>query len=235
MITFGRIIELRKSFGMFSPVEFPRIHNDAGNGRSMTTNPFSSRMYDDIGAMFDGSKKITSRAEGIVDLNHSTESARSIVHPRCRSHHQGNSSFMSHFGYRLQVRDVVFGIPNALHIDGFGLVINGLEELFGIITVDELGSDPKTWHEHLELVVGATVEIRSGYDVVTRVSKGGDGHKLSRLPGGGGHRGHSTFKSRHALLKHIDGWIHDAAIDVAEFLETKQTSAMSGVIEDEGL
>lgn len=102
MITFSGIIELWKSFGMFSPVEFPRIDYDACNGRTMTTNPFRSRMYNDIGTMLDGSKEVTSRAKGIVYLKNLIRSGQinfGLI-DAC-SHHQWNSGIMCHLGYRL--------------------------------------------------------------------------------------------------------------------------------------
>lgn len=54
---------------MLSPVELPGINYDACNSSTMTTDPFSSRMYDDISTMLNGSNKVTSRTEGVVNLN----------------------------------------------------------------------------------------------------------------------------------------------------------------------
>ncbi len=46
---------------------------------------------------------------------------------------------------------------------------------------------------------------------------------------------HRPRARRYAFSRHIDGRVHDPAVNVAEFLEAKEPRAVGRVIEGEGL
>ena len=153
----------------------------------------------------------------------------------------------------LKVGDVVPGVSDTLDVDGLGLVVDGCRDVLGLVAVYKLGLDAEPREQHLELVVGSTVEVGSGDDVVTGVGQSSDGHELRTLAGGAGHSGDASLQRSNSLLKDIDRrlyriapselchsvnlkrstYIHDAAVDVTELLQSEETSAMCGVIEDE--
>ncbi len=57
---------------------------------------------------------------------------------------------------------------------------------------------------------------------------------LRRMSRTDGERRNPAFQRRDALLQHVVGRVHDARIDVAEFLEAEQVSGVIGVVEDVG-
>jgi len=82
-----------------------------------------------------------------------------------------------------------------------------------------------------EQVPGPAVQVRRADDVVA-----GTGDILDRKCGRGltrrqGQGAHAAFQSCDALLEHVVGRIHDARVDVAEFLEREQVGGVLGVAE----
>ena len=64
----------------------------------------------------------------------------------------------------------------------------------------------------------------------------GDGRQrqeLRRLPARQSERRHTALERRHTLLEHGRRGIHDAAIDVAEFLQAEQARGVLGIVERE--
>lgn len=108
-------------------------------------------------------------------------------------------------GNGLEIGNVVPGVTNALDVDGLGLVVDEGGNVLGLITVGELGLDAKAGEQDLELVVGATVEVGGGDNVVAGVSEGSDGDELGSLARGGGNSGDTALKSSYPLLEDIDG------------------------------
>ena len=88
---------------------------------------------------------------------------------------------MSNLGNGLNIKHVVAGVANRLDKDGLGLVVNGGGEVLEILPADELGVDPETGEEDLELVVGSPVQVASRDDVVTGMGESGDGEELGGL------------------------------------------------------
>lgn len=160
---------------------------------------------------------------------------------------------MRNLGDRFEIRNIVPRVPDGLDVNRLGATINGRTDVLRLITLDEFGVDPQAREEDLELVVGTTVKVAGGDNVVPSVGQGGDGHELRGLAGRGGNSSHAAFEGRNALFKDIDRrlekisapipgirliggtYIHDATVDVSEFLEAKQPRAVGGVIEGVGL
>ena len=68
MITFGRFVELGKTFGILTPIEPTAINNNTPNRRAMSAYPFRSRVADNVNTMIERPAEIPSSAERIVDL-----------------------------------------------------------------------------------------------------------------------------------------------------------------------
>ena len=134
----------------------------------------------------------------------------------------------------LKVRHIVAGVTNRLNIHSFGAIINSSGNILGLVAIDKLGSDTQAREKHLELIIRATVQVASRDDVITSMRQRRNSHELSRLAAGGRERGHPAFESGHALLEDVGGRVHDAAVDVAEFLEAEEPRAVGGVIEGVG-
>lgn len=178
--------------------------------------------------MLNGANKEASSSEGVVD-------------------NEGDTLLLADLGNALEIGDVVLGVADGLDVDGFGLVVDGGGDVRGVVTLDKLGGDTKAGEHDLELVVGTAVEVRGGDDVVTGLGKGGDGHELGGLAGGGGDGSDTTFKGGHSLLKDIDGGlgrsaassrnglnthVTDTGVDVAKLLEPKKTGTLGRVVKD---
>ena len=161
---------------------------------------------------------------------------------------------MGDLGNGLEVGDVVAGVANGLEVDGLGVVVDEGGNVLGLVAVGELGLDAEAGQHDLELVVGATVQVGGGDDVVTGVGESSEGHEESSLAGGGGNSGNTTLESSNTLLEDIDGGavrgftvsmlilmgvsegeknsLHDAGVDVAKLLEAEEAGTVGGVVED---
>lgn len=150
------------------------------------------------------------------------------------TYHQGHTLVMGNLGNGLKVRHIVAGVSNGLDIDSFGPLIDGGRNITGTIAIDKLGRDTQTGEEDFELVVGTAVQVAGRDDVVPSMCQGGDGHELGRLAGRSCDGGNTTLQGSNALLEDIDRGVHDATVDVAEFLEAEKPRPVSGVIESVG-
>lgn len=104
----------------------------------MAANPLCGRVHDDISAVVDGAAEVAACAEGVV-------------------YDEGYAGLVGNGRDLLKVGDVVFGVANTLKVDGFGVLVDGCLEVFGLVTVDEFGLDAEAGKEDLELVVCASV------------------------------------------------------------------------------
>jgi len=154
----------------------------------------------------------------------------------------------------LEVGDVVPGVTDTLDVDGLGLVVDGSREILSLVAVHDLGMEAEPREQHLELVVGPTVEVGGGDDVVTGVHQSSDGHELCALARGGGHSGDASLQRSYSLLKDIDrrlykialselchtvnlkcrsAYIHSTAVEESELLECEETSGTCTAIKGE--
>lgn len=111
---------------------------------------------------------------------------------------------MCHLRNGLEVRYVVPRVPDALDVDGLGPVVDELGKLLGIVSGHEFGGDAEPRHQHLELVVGAAVQIRGRHDIVPGVRQCRDDHELGRLARRRGHGGDTALERGHSLFEYID-------------------------------
>lgn len=164
MITFSRLDKLGETLAVLAPIELSRVDNDTADGGTVTTNPFGSGVDDNISAVVNGADKVTASSKSVV-------------------HYKRDTFIMGNLGNGLEVGDAVLGVANALNVDSLGVVVNRSGKLIKVVDIDKLGLDSQTGEEHLELVVGAAVQVRGGNNVVTGVGQGVDCDELGTLAG----------------------------------------------------
>lgn len=112
---------------------------------------------------------------------------------------------MSDLGNCLQVENVVAGVSDGFNEYRLGLVINGSSEVLDLLPIDELGVDPETREQDLELIVCSSVKVGGGNDVIPGMSKGRDGQELRGLARGSCDGCDTTFESCNTFLEDING------------------------------
>lgn len=88
---------------------------------------------------------------------------------------------MSYIGQSLEIRHVESRVTDTLNVDQLCLFINGLTEVFGIVGLNEMSVDAQLGEQDLELVVGATIDIGAGNNVITSLTKSSNSEELSSL------------------------------------------------------
>ena len=209
-----RLIQYPETRLVFSPGEFPGIHNYPGHGVAVPAHVFGQRVDHDIRTVFDGPPQI-GRGHGIVD-------------------DQRHTGLMGRLGQAGDVDDVAGRVTHGLTEDGLGVVINGGSQGIKIIVADKAGFNTPTRQAVGKEVVGATIEFAGGDDVVAHF---GDG--FQRIFDGchaGGHcqRAHAAFHGRDPFLQHRIGGVHDAGVNIPGYLQIKQIRPMLGIVEGIG-
>ena len=78
---------------------------------------------------------------------------------------------MRNFGKCLKVRNIVARISDRFDKDCLCAVIDGRSNVLCLVTIDKLGCDAQAGKQDLELVIGATIQIAGGYNVITGMGK----------------------------------------------------------------
>ena len=149
-----RLVEEREL--LVGPVEIACVDRDAADAGAMSANPFGEGVDDHVCAVADGVQEGGSGKGGV--------------------HNQGQVVLLGDFGIPIEVSDIEGGIADGLDEDGAGLVVNGRLGGGEVIDFHEFGVDVVALGQnHVELRIGATVEIR-GRD---QILAGGDdvGHR----------------------------------------------------------
>lgn len=142
-------------------------------------------MGNDVGSVLKGADKEASCTEGVV-------------------YNDWDTGIMGNFANSFKVRDVVFWVSDRFNVDCLCSVINGGGDVLWLVAIDEFGIDPKSGEEDFELIVGTSVEIRGGDDIITSVGEGGNGHELRRLSRGSGNGSNTSLKGGNSLLENVD-------------------------------
>ena len=135
-------------------------------------------------------------------------------------------------GQSFDVGNVELGIAQGLGVDSPGFRVNGRPQAVKIVGIDKAYLDAHPRQGVVEKVVGSPIERGGGDDLVSGAGQGGDGQGFGGLSGGGCQRRRSSFEGGDALLEDIGGGVHDAGVDVAEFLQAKEPGGVIGVFED---
>ena len=145
-----------------APVELAGIHHNATNGRAVPADPLGSAGNDDIGAKIDGANQPAPAPKRVV-------------------HDDGHTVLVrdSHDALKVGYRGA--GVGDGLEVNSAGALIDQLLKVGGGLGGDKLDGDAQARELHLELVVGATIELARRHDVVASLGDGGDGQELSTL------------------------------------------------------
>lgn len=215
VVALRRLDELREPRRVRAPVELAAVHDHPANRRAVSADPFGGAVHDDVGAVLDGAAEVAACAEGVVylfrflaALSEGTWGREEGGGGGARAYDERNSLGMGNRSNGLEVRHVVARVPDGLDVDGLGAVVDGGGDGGRVVALDELGGDAEAREEHLELVVGAAVQIAGGHDVVAGVGERRDGHELGGLARGGGHSGDAALQGGDALFKDVDCGLH---------------------------
>lgn len=146
--------------------------------------------------MVNGPDVVATSTEGVVD-------------------HHWNTLLVCQLCDLLEIRYIVTRVADALEVNRLCVVVDSSDELLGLVTINKLAVDAKPGEHDLELVVGSSVKIRSGDDVVAGLCKGSNGHELSSLARRGGHCSNTALEGSHALFEHIDSGLVVSQLPIA--------------------
>jgi len=146
------------------------IDDDSGNGGAVAADPLGGGVDHDIGTVLDGVEEVAARAKGVID-------------------HEGDAGLLGNLGDGLKVGDVELGVSNGLDVNGLGLGVDELLEILGLVASHEPRLNPHPLEGDLELVEGATVEVRRRDDVVPGLGQSRQGEKLRSLSSPRGQKG----------------------------------------------
>ena len=110
-------------------------------------------------------------------------------------------------------------------------VVGGAGESLGVGRVDEADLDALVLHRVGEQVPGAAVQVGRGDDVVAGPGQVLHRERRGRLAGRHRERRDAAFQRGEALLQRILRRVHDAGVDVAEFLQREQVGRVLGAVE----
>lgn len=119
----------------------------------MTTDPLGCTVDDNVRAMFDRPDQVSTGTKCVVDnqrnlvlmgdlkLDVSNKSIARIV---------SSTSIETHRCKLWQRGNIVFGVADALDVDGFGLLVDGSFVALQVIVLNELGGDTESLEVDLQ-------------------------------------------------------------------------------------
>jgi hypothetical protein len=149
-------------------------------------------------------------------------------------HHQGKAVVVRDLRDGLEVRHVQLRIADGLDVDRPGLFVDRLPERFRIARIDELHRAPQLRERVVEQLVGAAVEVVARHDLVAQARDRQQGVGDRRLARGHAQRAGAAFERGDPLLEDVGRGVHQARVDVAEFLQREQIRRVLRVLEHVG-
>jgi hypothetical protein len=192
------------------PVEVAAIDQQAADRGAVAANIFGGRIDDDRRAMLE--RLAQDRAGSVVHDQRNAERTADIRDFLDREH--------------LQLR-----VGQRFRVIGAGLLVGRLAEILRVGRVDEAHLDALSFECVREQVPSAAVEIGRADDVVARLGDVLDRHRGGGLSGAHSQRRDAAFERGDALLKHGVRRVHDAGVDIAEFLQPEQVGGVLGAAE----
>ena len=168
----------------------------------MPTEELCQRVDDDIRPPLNGFDQIR-RGGGIVD-------------------DQRDTGFMGDGGHRLEIQHIILRVAQRFREDQLGVWANRRAKILRVCGVYEGGLDTQIRQCIVQQVVGTAVETGGRDDVIARAGDVQDSQRFRRLPGRRGQRGRASLQGSDALFQHVPCRVHDACVDVAEFLQPEQ-------------
>jgi len=178
----------------------------------MASDKLRSRVDHDIGAPLDGPHQ-RRRGRRVID-------------------HQRNAALMRDLRQPLDVGDIKLRIAERLRVQRLGPGRDRRANPLEVVGIDELHRDSQPRQRVVEEIVRSAVERCRRDNLVARARKRGDRQRLGRLPGGCRQAGHAALQRRNPLLEDIGRRIHDAGVDVAELLQSKEAARVRAIVED---
>ncbi len=168
----------------------------------------------DVRTVFEGAEQVRG-CHGVVD-------------------HEGDSRIMGDTGNGLEVIHVVFRVSHRFGVNQPGVFIQRRANVFRIGSVDELHSYAHFGQRVVEQVIGSSVEIIGGNDILPALRDIEDRIADCRLTGGNRQRTDTAVQLRHPLFQHIGCGVHDPRIDVSRLFQGKEACRMVRVPEAVG-
>ena len=178
----------------------------------MTPNPLRRRFHHHMRPMLQRLTNRSARPERVV-------------------HNQWQIMLLRQRHKRLKVRHRQPGIADGLQINRLRLGIDQRLKRLHLHTIRKPRLNTDALEGVFELIVGATVQMRSGDKVIAHRSNVVDCNELRGMPRSRRQRSHSALKRRHPLLEHIRRRIHQPRVNVPKFLQGKQLGPMLGALE----
>ena len=180
----------------------------------MAVQKLGGRMQHNVGAPFDRPDQV-GRRQRVVD-------------------NERNPRLVGDLGDRLEIGNDAARIGDAFNEDCFGFRCDLGFEAFRLGAVGPLYTPAVFLEGVVELVDRAAVELTRRHDLVAGRKQRVERQMLRRMSRAHRERRNPAFQRGNALLQHVVGGVHDARIDIAEFLETEQVGGVIGIVEHVG-
>ena len=119
--------------------------------------------------------------------------------------------------------DVAERVADGFAVDDFCIRLNCAAEVFWVSGVNEGNGDAEFWKRVFELCDRTAIKCGCGNDMIARFTNGQDGGRLRGVTRADFQCTDAAFEARDSFFKNIAGWVGDAGVDVATFLQCKET------------
>ena len=179
------------------------VHDDAADGRTVATDEFGGRVHDDVGTV----------AKGLGQVR---GGQRAVDHKR-------NLVLVRDARHTFEVEDVALGIAERLREERLGVGPDGRTPRLQVVgIVDEGHVDAQLGQCVVEEVVRSAIEGRRRDDMTAVLGQVEQRDGLSGLAAGDGECRDPTLEGGDALLEDGLRRVHDARVDVPQFLEPEE-------------
>ena len=195
---------------MRGPVESAAVDNQPADRIAVAADILGRRIDDDRRSVLE--RPGEDRRRRVVNDERDAEAAADF----------GDLGDGKHREFRIGQR---FGIVSA------GALVGRAAEIIGIDGIDKADFDALILQRIGKQIPCSAVQIGRADDVVAGAREVLQSERRRGLSRRQRQRADATLHRRHALLQHIVGRIHDARIDIAEFLEREQVRGVLGIAE----
>ncbi len=196
------------------PVVGAAVDDHAADRVPMPAHELGQRVHDDVGAVLLGAAEVGRRQRVVDDQRH--------------------AGLLGDRRDRRQVDDDAAGVSDGLAKERPRLGRDGLGEALGVGGVRPFDAPVELLEGVVELVDGASVELPSRDELVTRLHQGVENDRLRGVTRGHGECRRAAFQRGNALLQHRLGRAADARVDVAERLQAEERRRVVHIVEDVG-
>jgi len=196
------------------PVKLAAVHDDAAQRGAVAADELGGRVDDDVRAVLDGTDEVRG-AKGVIN-------------------DQRQAVLVGDGRDGVDVGDVTVGVAQSLEVDGLGVGLDRVLDLFQVMCIHEGGGDAELGQGVLQQVIAAAVDGLLGHDVVAGLRQRLDGVGDGRRAGSGGQSSDAALERRDTLLEHVLRGVGQTAIDVSGVGQTEAVSGVLAVAEDVG-